>query len=552
MDPASLSLFCDFDSIRRLPVAIVVNSSLGCLRFDGVVDGCSISQQPGGLSTSLIVKHNFTFLNEVYPRVLGLSAGATNYFAINQTLNVDITQNTGGAGNMLAQMSPNPNYGLTAVSTSKPIIDYIVQICIAQVESQISSPLVFNTQNSNLNSDQGNANFNPVLSAALSEVLTASQLNAQKLGPFILALLGEINTSFTENFILQAGFGGSQDTGNDTTNLVGTASLPCFASNIMTGITNMEDTLFHNLLREINSYGCVLVVGNGTAFVIPEAQYLNIIKGQALYNGQHSNQNNIALPADYIDFSFNDHGENTIKGVYAVQDGTGDVCSYPKNSTGVINGCYIDPNPNVMGNIVLKTLPPLASSYISYAAAFGAAGILSQMTADKKATAAAPNPTFIGGKMDTASLLASHMLTQVQANNTIYNPLKAYMSQWAQIEYCKIKYGDRTGSITLPFNNKWTPGAPGSVYTRFPGTYVDFYVTDVVHNFRIQAPHQGDATTNVSFAGGRPGASVNVGLDTISLYSYGYAESQQFCAAFIQDISNTAAPVLPTVNFPSN
>ena len=133
----------------------------------------------------------------------------------------------------------------------------------------------------------------------------------------------------------------------------------------------MEDTLFHNLLREINAYGCVLIIGNGTAFVIPESQYLQVTKNQSLYKGQHSNQFNIALPADYTSFNFNDHGENTIKGVYAIQDGTGDVCSYPKAATGIINGCYIDPNPNVFGNIVLKTLPSLASSYIAYSAAFG-------------------------------------------------------------------------------------------------------------------------------------------------------------------------------------
>ena len=64
LDPASLSLFCDFDSIRRKSVTIIVNTPANCLRFDGVVDGCSVSQQPGSLTTALIVKHNFTFLNE--------------------------------------------------------------------------------------------------------------------------------------------------------------------------------------------------------------------------------------------------------------------------------------------------------------------------------------------------------------------------------------------------------------------------------------------------------------------------------------------------------
>src|ERR1017187_7113508 len=83
INPAGLGLLCNFDLARRRDIKIKVNSTYGCLNFDGVIDGNSISQQAGGLGTSLTIKHKFVFLNEVYPRVLGMNAGSSNMFALN-------------------------------------------------------------------------------------------------------------------------------------------------------------------------------------------------------------------------------------------------------------------------------------------------------------------------------------------------------------------------------------------------------------------------------------------------------------------------------------
>ena len=264
LDPSSLKLFCDFDQARRKPVSIIVNSVLGCLRFDGLIDGNSISQQPGGLSTSLIVKHPFTYLNEIYPRILGLNASTMNSFAINQTLSVDTaqvgTENT--LGGFIRGIQPAPNYGLTQLDTNLNIIDYIVSIMSAIVASQVTGASV-------LTLNQSTVDNTPVIGSALSRVIEAGQLNSKNLGPTIQNLLSQINTQFTQGFSLPA-------------------STPSFCTLPLTDICTLEDTIFHNLLKLINQYGCVLVIGNETAFIIPETPYLKITKNATLYNKQKS------------------------------------------------------------------------------------------------------------------------------------------------------------------------------------------------------------------------------------------------------------------------
>ena len=59
-----------------------------------------------------------------------------------------------------------------------------------------------------------------------------------------------------------------------------------------------------------------------------------------------------------------------------------------------------------------------------------------------------------------------------------------------------------------------------TLYTRYPGTYCDFFVQEVVHTFRTAAPSDGQANTVVRFNCGRLGSlAQNIGLQKVSMYS---------------------------------
>jgi hypothetical protein len=503
INPAGLGLLCDFDLARRRNVTVRVNSTLGCLQFDGVIDGQSISQQPGSLTASLIVKHKFIFLNEVYPRILGLHAGSSNMFAINQPITWDSSHfaNTvpgqAQAGNFLATNQQLYGYELLGLRTDLQIIDFIVGLCKVIVQSQLASKFLKPTD---IYQESSNS---------LAEVIQAAQINAQNQGKVVLDLIKMINTDFTQGFVLKA-------------------CAPGIASKIIEDISLLEDTLFSSLIKLLNQYGCVFVVGHNSAFIIPETPFLKVTKNQNLKQKRLSSQYNVALPADYETFNFQDVGDNTIKGVYVIHEPLGASSIYGAAGTDVINGSFIDPNPNVFGNIVVKTLPNIATTYMSYAACHGSQGI--QQNIKNKSR-------LISGPLQTMEANTAMQKTHDALARDVYQPIKNYMNQWAEIEYCRIKYSDRVGSINLPFSQNWTPGAPGSIYTRNPGTYIDFYVTDVSHNFSISGPNSGSANTTVSFNGGRPGAATQDGLDRISLYDYSYSDSLDFCDRFVRDIA---------------
>jgi hypothetical protein len=112
-----------------------------------------------------------------------------------------------------------------------------------------------------------------------------------------------------------------------------------------------------------------------------------------------------------------------------------------------------------------------------------------------------------------------------------------YMNQWAQMEYCRMKYDDRTGNISSVFNNNFAPGCVGTLYTRTPGAWLDYFVTDVTHSFVINPPSTGQAVTSINFKSGRMGATADVGLDFLDLYSYGYSQAAEFGNKFLDDIA---------------
>ena len=507
LNPQSLSLLCDFDTVRRKNVTLNIKTNRGCIVFEGVIDGNSISQQPGSLTTSLIIRHKYTFLNEIYPRMIGLSAGSANAFAITNVITynpgevekgverIEAGNGEGGQEGLYLEDSQLFGFEQYGLSTNQNLMDFLVAFNKVLIKAQMNSRLL---QTKVTYADEPNN---------LYSILDAADINAHLMGPVALNLLSSIVTKYTSKFAL-------------------TAATPSLAGPIIKDVGFLEDTLFSNLIKMINEYNCVFVIGNNHAYIVPEAAYLAVPKTASLRRTQKSAQYNIALPADYESFTFSDNGENTVKGVYVIPDPV-QTTQWGMSTSHVISGVYLDPNPNVFGNIVVKSIPAVAGIAMGYAAAVGSQGIQSNIKSQTP---------LINAPVQTADVQASMDTAAATLNSNWVIPYRNYINQWAEIEYCKIKYDDRVGSISMPFNNNWIPGGVGSIYTRQPGTYIDFYVTEVTHTFSVSVPASGSANTSVSFKGGRPGAS-DPGLDTISLFDYSYTDNISFCNDFIKDIS---------------
>jgi hypothetical protein len=516
---SSLQILCDFDKFRRKTLSLTVKTGglvydAGCLEFDGILDGISISQQPGGLSASLVIKHQFVLLNEVYPRLLGLSAGSSNMFSVMRPILYDPNQFGPGSENNHFLIPDMQLYGLITgkdpnnkVNTGLPLIPFIIEVFKAVVKNQSLYNIGPNTPA-----------FQSI-SNALRDVIKEQQINADKTGELfklVMKLLGQVNTEYSSLLSLS---------GND--HLLSAAS-PTIAAKVIGDIAQLDDTIYNSMVRYVGQYGCCFVVSNDTAYVVPDASFLRVEVDPSLIKNSRSLQTNIAYPADYETFSFNDTGENTIKGVYVVPEPLGMNGTWAVGGINVMSGRYVDPNPGVKGNIVVKTLPQIACSYISRIASQGSMGVQKIVHTGN---------SLIDGAIDTVEAYASMQLHKIQTALE-YGQMQAFINAWAQSEYCRIKYEDRTGYLSMPFNNNWVPGAPGAALAKHPGTWVQFYVTDVTHTFNLMPNNSGTATTNVSFKGGRPGLVAGyTGLTTVPLYNYSYALSQNFADQFLADIT---------------
>lgn len=481
LDPSVNNLLCDFDSIRRTKATLTIETTNGCIYFDGLIDGLSFSQSPGNLSTSMVLKHPFQLLTEMYPRIIGVHPGSTNIFQMKNLVNIDYN---GIASDALLQ-------SLTvfekSFNRSNNLVDFAVDLAKAAVSTQAVIPLV---------ADDGKT-------AGLHKVVAETEVMRKNLADQVLALLNDIDTSATKGMIISAGSKAAVD-------------------KTIQSIAMMRDNIFSNLVRELSELGCVLIIGSRKAYIVPEATYLRIPKIGPADRKQRSDLVNIIYPAEYTSFVFNDNGFVNLRGVYVMHDANSSL-----NTAGAGNlidmGIYVDETAS--GNIYTTTLPAFVSYGLVYAAGLGAA--MQNRISGKK-------PLF-SKKVDSKTVIdmVKGSFDEIQDIAT----RNVFMNQWAQMEYCRMKYDDRSGSISSVFNNNWAPGMVGTLYTREPGTWLDYFVTDVNHSFSLSAPNGGSATTNIAYKGGRVGTTSDVGLDELTLYGYDYKEATVYGNKFLADIA---------------
>lgn len=488
LDATALGLICDFDRWRRELVTLRVETTKGCIQFDGFVDGLSLGQTPGSMSHRLVIKNQFQYLREVWPKVPGLNVGSTNPFYRVQPVTIPGKS----ADEFYSEVELNA-LGSTVSATAKSPARFIVDFCLGMLDVIENAPLATNVDSM----------------TSFFEVQRNSEVFRKQRLPLIRRLLMNIDTTAVDNSEIVA------------------AHQTVFTA-IINQIQHAETDFFSLLVSLLQQFGCMLVVGNTKAFVVPDAGFLSQPHVNNIPLGQHSSIPNVAYPAEYLQYSFNDSGYKDIKGIMVLAGANqGMVNPLSKNQVGLDAGSYIDPSME-SGGMTIVTLPDYMTAVLDWM-------LIKNNAANGWQLAGSPPDTSTGATdLPTATTNMGRFDSNVLAATAARQKI---LDNWAQLRYLQMKYEDRTGNISAIFDTGWAPGAMGILYTRNPGTYIDFVATGVNHSFSINGG-SGSAMTSIGFKCGRVGRRANSnGVPIIEFYKFDYQTSRDFAKKFIDNIN---------------
>lgn len=478
LSPDHLKLLCNFEKYRRQPATLKINTTRGCIYFKGLVDGLSFFQAPGNVSARLVIKHDFQMLMETNSRLPGFHPSTPDIFRRIETLNT----NPEGSFNAIELSA------ILAVPMDSDIVKFFVEIAKAAVTVQKQMSLT------------GSGGQDILAVTELAKIYSDAKYKT------VLALLDFIDTSATAGMIVNANSPGVVDM-------------------VIKQLQETSGNLLDDLMLKLNDYGAALVIGNDFAYTIPESGFLKMDRGNLPEVGAESKTINVIYPAQYDSFSFNDVGYKDIKTCYVVSD---------ENMT-MLNtkltadlGVYTDPDEQIKGGVLMTKLPKFVALAVDYS-------VLNNNTKMQKRIA--EGTSNCESAISHADIEKQQQEILIKEKKDLNEIRKKFTDNWAQMRYLQAKYADRTGSIRSMFNPKWAPGACGSLYTRLPGTYLDFFVDSIEHRFTTSLPSGGEAVTNISFKCGRMGTSnTSSGLEKIEIYNYNYDSSLNFCNKFVDDI----------------
>lgn len=485
LTPGDLPLICDFDAFRRSPVRIKALTVNGCLDFEGLLDGLSVNQSPGALHLQLEVKHPFQVLKEINPKLLGYHASGVDFTARVQVLRKELSQNEPELGTYRMFISDAYQANLNL-----PFVDGMLEVLRILVKSQLNWQRIQN------------------MSGGLAiPAIQAAKLAGQKQLTLALGMLDRIDTSYVKTKLtLRDHY--AMDT-------------------VLQGIVESQPDLWSMLLSLLDRLGCGLTIARDRAFVVPMSGFLRRAHPAGIPHQAATASPNQLYPAQYTTVAFNDNGYRDVVGVYLVAS--------PENRE-AIDGFYQDPTALAgQGGILGLNMPYLvAFNSAAHQASVGMGRGLGQADVRRPSTPA--TAASGGSEADQAAAVRQAAARETQAladlqreQNTVRQEMQdralKLANEWAEQEYYKVKLADRIGSLQTWFQPRFVPGAPGTVYLRHPGAYIDFFVTGVQHALRLQAPGEGMASTAISFNCGRLG-----GVSSILLTVSGLEEFVQFIA----------------------
>lgn len=478
IDPTRAKSFvASIEQNKRSDINISVGSELGNLKFEGLLEGISLSQNPGDLNCDVYVKSKFQRLVEVYPKLPGVNPNSVDIFRRTELLKLDLDGNTYG------QMVMNS----VKIDPRKNVIDFIKELLLKMLELQ-------NDPARNLQSDYAElTKFTKLLEGV------SYKKNAQAAKD----LISQIDTSATSGCVADA-----------TQNVLSLIRPYLFSSG----------SLWDTLLQSLDELQCCIVIGNRKAFIVPQN---NFIKGQATKPGFGQKQGNIpnfAPPATFNNFVFDTSTYKDIGKVYLVANSV--TAGQTNANTYTQIGYYEDPQAQASG-VFVDILPSYVFLPVTDIAL--KSGVNKRMQ-ERNANIA---------KAKTAEEIEREIRKhQREANAEIRKAQEQFGDKMAEITYYKHKYTDKSGSFGMEFNPNWVPGTTGTLYTRHPGFFIDFYVTNVTHRISLSAPNNGTAITMVSFIAGRTGVDGNIaGVDSDPFFNYNQGKMKSVQSAFISDIT---------------
>lgn len=490
LDARSTALLCDFEQYRRKLVTLVIRTTKGCLHFDGFIDGCNLQQAAGNLGLQVAIKSRYQWLLETYTRVPGLHPSSVNIFQELPILEADIQP---GATSFVSGIKLG-EYALAKINLNMPLFQVVRAIYHELLVLIASTPRIFATDISML----------PTV-----EITKAAEVFlAQKL-PLAKAMISSMNTDAVDGVLVS-----SASSGNLGTDLINTI------------VQSGRGSLFESLVQVAQQYGCNVVVGNSVMYIVPDIGYLKVPHAATVVRKEHSRVPNIIYPAEYTSFQFTDQGYRDIKGCYLASLPE----SMPLISGGGVSsrclGVFVD--PEAVGGILVDHLPQFVSGPLEFLAIKHS----EEITAAVKAA----QPRIPPGVLTVEQIEMQDLAIEADIEAMTDRFIQKIGDNWAQLTYLQRKFADRTGSINAIFDPTWAPGAVGTMFTRFPGVWIDFRVTGVSHNFSASLGGS-SATTSVSFDCGRMGKVTGTGLDSVGFYDYNYTKSAAFAAAFVANTS---------------
>jgi hypothetical protein len=293
-------------------------------------------------------------------------------------------------------------------------------------------------------------------------------------------------------------------------------------------------TLLENLMNFLSFMGCTLVCGASKLYVVPERSCIkqsHTPPGKAVV----SSKPNVANPADYNGYVYNDNGYKDIMAVVLSNPTplTGQVFAKPTHENS-LTAYYKDPGEitQASGVLIINAHPFLLYTPNSEACYSDAKKYKLNADSSKKAFYSEPKKFGVDENKE------SHHTRAVKKENSYYDILKDVATNYAQTKFYQARYADRQGTITLDFNPNWVPGASGNLYVRETGMFIDFFVESVTHRIDMTAPAGGSAITVINFSCGRLG-STPIGVDQDKFLGYNAGKESSFINSFISDIGGS-------------
>jgi hypothetical protein len=290
------------------------------------------------------------------------------------------------------------------------------------------------------------------------------------------------------------------------------------------------NVILENYVNFLKFMGCTIVFGNEKSWVMPERSFIKPNHVGPMV-GKSSKTPNVANPADYNSYMYNDNGYRDFLAV--ILSNTMPVGGHQVTSTTYEHGlvaCYIDDKTQTKASGVL-VVPDHPFSMFFYTNENNHADAKKMKERADGGGSYYPEPYQYG-----ANETEENQAERYDEKAEFYeDKLKDIMKNYAETKFYQARYGDRMGSITLEFNPKWVPGAGGTLFVRETNVFLDFYVESVTHRIDMTPPSGATAITIVSFCCGRMGKEP-IGVDKDEFLGTDLGKEKAFIQAFIADI----------------